>query len=222
MGITFEVLGPGGVPPAVERLRERLGWAGGGAGTSDAFDERAVHVVAWDGAGGAVGAARLAADSSLGFPFERHWPRLLEDLRIPRESLIEVSGVLLDRRRARRILVSAGTGPGPAEAIAGGRRTSELFLGLYRETVQAAFRMRKAAWCTVMDDSRWRLLNRLGLISYPYGERKALGDVVRPYWNDLASMAQRWAMGRPEAYRFFLDGLEPQFRPALQGAPAYA
>lgn len=132
---------------------------------SDEYDLHAIHFAAATNRGEVVATLRLVLDSPLGFPLERHAPRLLDDRpRRERSHTGEVSRlVIAPRYRIATI----------GEPL--------ILFGLFRHLYEESWRLGLDYLVAGMEGKLARLLRRLGFPFVPLGEPISYYGEVTPY-----------------------------------------
>jgi N-acyl amino acid synthase of PEP-CTERM/exosortase system len=193
---------------------------------SDKYDPYSVHFIAEDHIG-PIGTARVILDSPHGFPLEEHCKgALTSDLSgFPRKNLAEVSRLVISKEYRKRMDDGIHHSPasqyapqpaGAAGAKARFQRIRSMAFGLYREMYQDCKRRGITHWYAVMEEPLRKLLRSSGFVFHPIGNTVDFYGPVKPYLTALEEMERTVFAEFPGFYNnYFMDGLEPEFRPKL-------
>jgi phenylacetate-CoA ligase len=185
---------------------------------TDAFDRHSVHVGVVNSQGEVVATARLIEWSDAGLPIFDHctlFPgeRPLQD---PSRRVVEVSRLAISRDYNRRAgddfygLQGSTTHPRGTDRRAGGA----IVLALYRALYQASKRRGFTHWVVATERSLQRLVAKYGFPFRLIGPETDYYGLVAPYIMDLRDFDAVILRGGNALLGEFLEGLEPEFRPA--------
>lgn len=191
----------------------------------DKYDEFAVHFLAQDKYG-IIGAVRLIFDSPAGFPVEEHYKEELSFNKdsISRSKIAEISRLVITkdyrRRRDDGLYYTPELNEKTENDMASPnnpfRRIRTMTFGLYREVYQESKRRGLTHWLAIMAKPLWVLLSTNGFTFEPIGKEFEYFGMVKPYLGTIEAMEKNFSQKYPEFFvKYFLDGLEPEFRPKL-------
>ncbi len=194
----------------------------------DKYDTYSSHFLAAD-TQGPIGTARLIFDSPLGFPFEEHCAGSLtiNPATLNRKKLAEVSRLVISKEYRRRrgdglYYTADADNPGSTQTavqtkqtldIGAAKRIRPMAFGLYREMYQESKRLGITHWVAVMEMSLRMLLRMHNFIFYEIGPEVDYYGPVKPYIGEIAEIERGLNSKMPALYNYFLDGLEPEYRP---------
>lgn len=91
----------------------------------------------------------------------------------------------------------------------------EIVAGLYKTTYQGARRLGMTYLLAAMERSLYLLMRRVYIRFTPIGPEEDYYGPVRPYIVAMRQMEEDLARYRPEIFKYWMDGLEPELRPPL-------
>ncbi len=188
----------------------------------DRFDTSSVHVGVVNTSGEVVATARLVEPTEAGLPFLERCSLFSHEtpLHSPGRRVVEVSRLAVSRKYNRR----AGDGfyslQGRAARRDGPERRGggEIVMTLYKALYQVSKRRGFTHWLAATEKSLQRLVARYGFPFRAVGPETDYYGCVSPYLMDLREFDAVILSGRVPLLNGFLDGLEPGFRPVVQGA----
>lgn len=189
----------------------------------DGFDEHSLHFGAYDLAGNLVGGSRLILPECRKFPIEEHCPSLDIDLeKYPRQFCAEISRLTISKLYRRRADDGLYYGPRICdETVESGsehfkRRLKPMAFGLYRAMYHESKRRNIRYWLALMEKTLWLLLKIHGFEFKPAGPQVEFYGIVWPFFADISEIEKNVYEKFPQFFQFFMQGLEPGFRPRLQ------
>jgi len=186
---------------------------------TDAYDPYSVHLGVLNKEDQLVATARMVRRSRLGYPLLLHCA--IDDGRPLRDEIgqtvIEVSRLAVSRNYNRRAGDEFYSLQGPDPRKAGEKRKGggEIVMALYKALYQASKRRGITHWLMAAERSLRRLITRYGFPFNVIGPESDYYGLVSPYVMDLREFDTVIASGRIPILREFLEGLEPEFWPAI-------
>jgi len=186
----------------------------------DKYDDYSLHFVAED-KDGIIGSARMILDSPLVFPLEEHCNGFLtiDKESLPRKSLAEISRLVISKDYRRRRGDALYYSPEFDDKLSLSStdslvtRIRPMAFGIYREIYQESKRRGIIYWYALMEKTLWMLLRLHNFIFEPIGEEIDFYGPVRPYLGKIERMEEEVQQRSPHIFKYFLDGLEPEYRP---------
>jgi len=186
----------------------------------DEYDEHSLHFIASDEEG-PIGTMRLILNSALGFPLEAHCNGALQidKKSLPRNNLAEISRLVISKLYRRRKDDGLYYSPdlnektvlSPSEVIL--KRIRPMAFGLYREIYQESRRRDIKLWYALMEKPLWILLRMHCFVFTPVGTEINVYGPVTPYLGKIEDIEKQVSKRFPQLFEYFLQGLEPEFRP---------
>jgi len=189
---------------------------------SDKYDPYALHFAARDSYG-PIGTVRLILDNPNGFPMETHTGGNLDfDIKsADRRQVAEISRLAISKTYRRRkddgLYYSGGYKDFGVKPEADGlKRIKPMTFGIYREIYQECKRRNIAVWVAMMEKTLWLLLRMHNFAFRPIGEETDVYGPVRPYMCKIEDVENNvYQKSSDKFYKYFLDGLEPEYHPKL-------
>jgi N-acyl-L-homoserine lactone synthetase len=165
----------------------------------DEFDRHSLHLGVTDGVGTLLATARLVKANVAGFPLFRHCQIYRGESELYQETirLAEISRLCISRALRRRRIGS-----------------TSVAIQLYRAIYQASKRNGFTHWLVATEPSLQRLLASLRVPFRAVGPVTDYYGPVAPYLIDLRKWDEVIVSRSMPALHSFLDGLEPEFKPA--------
>lgn len=193
---------------------------------SDVYDERSIHVGAFDHDGALVATVRLIRGPLDRLPIASRCR--IRPTELPPQAdgpgCAEISRLAVSRRYRRRATDSALPelllDDSPALTGTQRRSRSELVLGLYRGMYQASKREGIRFWFAAMETSLFRLLQRLDFEFRAIGPEIDYHGPVTPHLIAIEEIEQRLAVCNPELLREMARGLPEALQPPSIAAEA--
>jgi N-acyl amino acid synthase of PEP-CTERM/exosortase system len=187
----------------------------------DKYDAYSLHFVAED-SNGIIGTTRLILESPYGLPIERKCRDNLKfDIKIlERSQIAEISRLAISKLYRRRRNDGMYYGRDYADTAAKEKREliqriRPMTFGLYREIYQECRRRGITHWFALMEKTLWALLNMHNFVFHPIGPEIDYYGLVRPYVCNIKELERMVSQKSPHFLEYFLDGLEPEYRPTL-------
>src|SRR5262245_41738253 len=167
----------------------------------DEFDRHSLHLGVIDGEGMLLATARLVKVSLIGLPLFRHCQIYPRESELFQETthVAEISRLCVSRTVRRRHIGH-----------------TSVAISLYRAIYQASKRHGFTHWLVATEPSLQRLLASLKVPFREVGPTTDYYGAVAPYVVDLSKWDQTILSRTLPALHTFLEGLEPEYRPAAQ------
>ena len=188
----------------------------------DVYDRQSVHLGVVNTSGELVATARLVQSGATGLPLLNHCELFpgetpLDD---PARRVVEISRLSVSRKYNRR----AGDGfyglQGPTPRMDGGERRvgGEIVLAIYKAIYQVSKRRGFTHWVIAAERALRRLVGKYGFPFKAIGPETDYYGQVSPYLMDLSEFDEEISSGRIPVLAEFVDGLEPEYWPAVTDA----
>jgi N-acyl amino acid synthase of PEP-CTERM/exosortase system len=201
----------------------------------DQFDPNSVHLLGRHRFLGTPAAtARLVRASPLGFPIQRHcrFDRDHDHLSEPGgpgcEGYAEISRVAISKLFRQRIdddpiwggppraRAMQGAGGAPPPVVNPEEAGSEILAGLNKCIYHQSKKLGVTHWLVAMERGLYVMLKRIGYLYRPIGPTVDYYGPVTPYIALVEDIERSLCIKHPRAFAYWMDGLEPQFRPPYE------
>ncbi len=189
----------------------------------DRYDASSLHFAAFSMSDEMVGTVRLVRPGDMDLPlfsfcnlFDGVLPLDFTD-----DNVAEISRLAVSKSYRRRVEdglygLANAEDPKPKKIDARLRRSRpEIVLGLYKAMYQESKRQGIKYWLAAMEDSLETLLSRFCFEFQPAGPEVDYYGSVTPFFADISKIEKAVYQLRPELFREFVDGLEPEFQPII-------
>lgn len=182
----------------------------------DEFDKKSIHLGVVNTRGELVATTRMVRLGAAGLPLFKHCSLFLDEKALwePTARVVEVSRLCVRRDYNRRAGDHFYSLAGSTRAASERRGGGEIMLAVLKTLYQATKRGGFTHWLAATEKSLQRLVAKYGFPFRAVGPEIDYYGLVSPYLMDLREFDDVIISGRIPVLAEFLDGLEPEHRPA--------